>query len=344
MKGAVLFACGEPLRIVDGIEVPDPAPGQVLVRFAYSGVCHSQLMEVRGARGPDRYLPHLLGHEGAGTVLATGDGVTKVAPRDAVIVGWIKGDGLDAPGPKYRLGSTVVNAGGVTTFNTEALVAENRCVPLPDGVPLDVAVLFGCAVPTGAGMVINELAPAPGASAVVFGLGGIGMIALMALRAVGCAPLVAVDVEPSKLEIARALGATDVVDAATADPVAAVRALTHGLGADYAVDAAGRTRTIEQAFEAVRSFGGLCVFASHPPSGERIALDPHALISGKRIRGSWGGATRPDRDMPRFAALYREGRLPLDRLIGKRYALDEINAALDDLASGRVMRPLIVFE
>lgn len=341
MKAAVLFECGKPLRVLDGITVPGPARGQVHVRLAFSGVCRSQLMEVRGERGQDPYLPHLLGHEGSGTVLAVGQGVTKVAAGDKVVLGWIKGQGLDAPGAKYRRGDMSLNAGGVTTFNTEALVSENRCVRLPAGVPLDVAVLFGCAVLTGAGMVMNEIAVKPGARAAVFGLGGIGMIAVMALRAAGCSTIVAVDVEPEKLASARELGATDTVDARTQDPVAAIRALTDGLGVDCAIDAAGRTRTIEQAFEAVRKFGGQCVFASHPASGERISVDPHDLISGKSLRGSWGGASQPDIDVPRFAALYREGRLPVDRLISKRYALDEINQALDDLASGKVMRPVI---
>ncbi len=343
MKAAVLFACGQPLRVLDGVRVPTPARGQVHVQLAFSGVCHSQLMEIRGARGPDRYLPHLLGHEGSGRVVAIGDGVTKVAPGDSVVLGWIKGQGLDAAGTTYTAGDSVLNAGAVTTFNSEAVVSENRCVRLPEGVPLDVAVLFGCAVPTGAGIVLNEIAAKPGATAVVFGLGGIGMIAVMALKAAGCSKIIAVDVEPAKLAAVRELGATDTIDARAVDPVAAIRELTNGLGADCAVDAAGRARTIEQAFESVRKFGGRCVFASHPPSGERISIDPHDLISGKRLQGSWGGASRPDVDVPRFAALFREGRLPLGRLIGSRYALADINRALEDLATGRVMRPLIDF-
>ncbi len=344
MKAAVLFACGEPLRVVDAVQVPVPARGQVHVQLAYSGVCHSQLMEIRGARGPDRYLPHLLGHEGSGKVVAVGEGITKVVPGDNVVLGWIKGRGLDVPGAKYATSDgSVLNAGAVTTFNSEAVVSESRCVRLPEGVPLDVAVLFGCAVPTGAGIVLNEIAARAGATAAVFGLGGIGMIAVMALKAAGCSRIIAVDVEPAKLAAGREFGATDMIDARAVDPVAAIRALTDGLGADCAIDAAGRTRTIEQAFASVRKFGGQCVFASHPPSGERISIDPHDLISGKRLQGSWGGASQPDIDVPRFASLYREGRLPLDRLIDRRYALADVNVALDDLASGRVMRPLIDF-
>lgn len=344
MKAAILVKCGEPLLVRDGVEVPPPGYGQIAVRLAYSGVCHSQLMEARGARGPDRFLPHLLGHEGSGHVIAIGDGVTKCTPGDRVVLGWIKGSGIDAVPPKYRLGDMTINAGAVTTFNTVAIVSENRCTIVPEGVPLDVAVLFGCAVPTGAGMAINEVAPKPGAWSAVFGLGGIGIIALMALRAAGCERIIAIDIAPEKLKAARSFGATDVIDASKEDPVAAILSLTEGKGVDNAIDAAGQKKTIEQAFACVRKFGGLCVFASHPPSGQLLALDPHDLISGKQIRGSWGGASRPDVDVPKFAELYRSGRLPLDSLLSNRYQLDDINTALDDLASGRVMRPLIVLD
>lgn len=342
LKAAVLFECGTALEILEDIEVPAPGRGQVFVEISHAGICHSQLMEVRGGRGPDPYLPHLLGHEGAATVVSVGEGVTKVAPGDRVVLGWIKGGGLDAPGPRYRWREKVLNAGGVTTFNSHAVVAENRCYRLPEGVPGDVAVLFGCAVPTGAGIVFNEIAPRPGASAAVFGMGGIGLTALMALSVAGCTPVIAVDVVREKLDIALDCGATIAIDASAQDPVAAIRDLTAGAGADYAIDAAGRARTIEQAFDSVRKFGGLCVFASHPPAGELIRLDPHDLISGKVIRGSWGGASNPERDIPRFAKMYLSGTLPLERLVRDRFSLEEVNSALSALETRRSLRPLLV--
>ncbi len=341
MKAAVLIACGAPLKILEDIEAPPPRAGEVFVRLAYAGVCHSQLMEVSGARGPDRYLPHLLGHEGVGRVLAVGEGVTRVTPGDRVVLGWIKGRGLDAGGVTYRWRDTTLNAGAVTTFNTHALVSENRCTLLPEGVSDAVGVLFGCAVPTGAGLALNEINPAPGASAAVFGLGGIGLTALMALAGSGCDPVIAVDISPQKLAMARDCGATAVIDASREDPVTAIRALTGGQGADYVIEAAGRVRTIEQGFDSTRKFGGVCVFASHPPAGETLRIDPHDLLSGKVLRGTWGGASAPERDIPRFAQMYLGGRLPLDRLLSAPYALDEINQALADLKSGGVFRPLI---
>ena len=313
------------------------------MKLAYSGVCHSQLMEVRGRRGADAYLPHLLGHEGTGKVIEVGEGVNKVKPGELVVLGWIKGSGLDGGGVRYRCSCMPqdINAGGVTTFNEYALVSENRVVPLPHGVPLDVAVLFGCALPTGAGIVTNDLKPTSGSTIAIFGLGGIGMSALMATMLFKCSKVIAVDVTAEKLELARSFGATHTLNAATADVVAEIHALTFGAGVDYAVEASGQSNVIEQAFESVRRGGGLCVFASHPENGNRISIDPYELICGKQIRGSWGGSSSPDQDIPMFAKLYREGKLPLDKLITKRYPLDAINDALNDLEHHRVGRPLI---
>ena len=297
-------------------------------------------MEVRGHRGADPYLPHLLGHEGTGKVVQIGEGVSKVKPGDWVVLGWIKGVGLEGGGTRYSQGERTLNAGGVTTFNEAAVVSENRLTPLPEGVPLDIGVLFGCALPTGAGMVTNDLRPSPGSSIAVFGLGGIGMSALMATKLFGCKTVIAVDVAADKLAMAREFGAMHVVDATQGDAVAAIRKLTGGSGVDYSVEASGRVKVIEQAFAAIRR-GGVCVFASHPAHGERISIDPYELICGKQIRGSWGGNCVPDDDIPRFAALYREGKLPLERLLSRRYTLDRINEALEDLEAGRVARPLI---
>jgi S-(hydroxymethyl)glutathione dehydrogenase/alcohol dehydrogenase len=343
MKAAILFSLNGTLDVLSDVECAAPGRGQVLVKLAYSGVCHSQLMEVRGRRGTDAYLPHLLGHEGTGKVIEVGEGVSKVKPDDLVVLGWIKGSGLDGGGVRYRCACTqeYVNAGGVTTFNEYALVSENRIVPLPAGVPLDVAVLFGCAVPTGAGIITNDLRPAPGSSVAVFGLGGIGMSALMATMLFECAQVIAVDVSADKLLLATSFGATHTINVTQTDPVSEIRSLTGGLGVDYAVEASGQVSVIEQAFDSVRRGGGVCVFASHPAHGKRISIDPYELICGKQIRGSWGGGSNPDRDIPLFAKLYRDGRLPLEKLITKRYLLADINEALDDLEHHRVGRPLI---
>ena len=342
-KAAVLTHQNQPLSIVDGVRYNKPGPGQVLVKLAFSGVCHSQLMEARGGRGVDPFLPHMLGHEGSGKVVEVGEGVSKVRQNDLVILGWIKGQGLDAGGVKYSCACSdeKYNAGPVTTFNEYAVVSENRVVPLPSGVPLDIAVLFGCAVPTGAGIVTNDLKPIAGSSVAVFGLGGIGMSALMATRLFQCDKVIAIDVSSDKLKVAHSFGATHIINSETNDPISKIRALTGDYGVDYAVEASGNAKVIEQAFASIRRGGGVCVFASHPKQGSTISIDPYELICGKHIRGSWGGSSNPDRDIPTFAKLYLEGKLPLEKLITKRYQLDEINEALDDLEQGLVMRPII---
>ena len=342
-KAAVLTRLNKPLTILPRVECYKPSRGQVLVKLAFSGVCRSQLMEVRGRRGPDAYLPHMLGHEGSGEVVEIGDGVNKVRPGDLVILGWIKGSGLESGGVQYHCDCLPekINAGGVTTFNEYALVSENRVVPLPLGVPLDIAVLFGCAVPTGAGIITNDLQPIAGSSVAVFGLGGIGMSALMATMLFKCEKVIAIDVSADKLALARSFGATHTIDASSSDPVNEIRELTDGLGVDYAVEASGQAKVIEQAFESIRRGGGVCVFATHPEKGKTISIDPYELICGKQIRGTWGGNSNPDRDIPMFAQLYLEGKLPLEKLISKRYPLEAINEALDDLEGHRVGRPLI---
>lgn len=344
MRAAVLYKTGQPLVIEDGIEIPELKIGQVLVKITFSGICHSQLMEVRGKRGEDRFLPHMLGHEGSGTVVEIGEGVAKVKPGDKVIVGWIKGEGMDVSGTKYQKDDMVINAGAVTTFSDYSIISENRCVKLPEGVPLDVAVLFGCAIPTGAGIVINHIKPVKGSKIAIFGLGGIGVSALMATKLYDCSAVIAVDVEDHKLDMARDFGATHTINAEKQNPLEEIMRITGGIGVDYSVEAAGMTKTIETAFHSVRKSGGLCVFASHPEFGEKIELDPHDLISGKRIEGSWGGSSRPDRDIPKLAGLYREGKLPLEKLLNSRYTLAQINQAFDDLEKRKIVRALIEME
>lgn len=341
ITAAVLFETNKPLVITDKIIAPELLPGQVLVKVAYSGLCHSQLMEVRGKRGEDKFLPHMLGHEGSGTVVDVGLGVSKVNVNDKVILGWIKGIGMDAPGTRYKHGNIIINAGGVTTLSNYAIVSENRCVKLPDGIPLDVAVLFGCAIPTGSGMVMNHINPAPGSSFVVFGLGGIGLSALMATQLYEPAMVIAVDVEESKLQIAHEFGATHTINSMKSDILSEILSITQGKGADFCIEAAGLAATIETAFKSVRKFGGLCVFASHPKNGDKITIDPYDLICGKRLEGSWGGESKPDRDIPRLAELYIQGKLPLEKMLSHRYGLSQINQAMDGLEQRKIVRALI---
>lgn len=339
-RSAVLYRTGQPL-VIEEIEIPDLLRGQVLIKIFYSGVCHSQLMEAKGKRGEDIYLPHLMGHEATGEVVAIGEGVTKVREGDIVILTWIKGDGINAPGAKYRKGNLIINSGPVTTFGEYTVVSENRCVLMPEGIPFDIGSLFGCAVTTGAGIVINTIQPKAENSLAIFGLGGIGLSALMASKLYNCSKVIAVDVEDSKLKLAREFGAMHTINTRQYDPVKEIFDITMGQGVDYAIEAAGLTSTIEQAFQSVKKGGGLCVFASHPAYCDKIKIDPFDLICGKQIKGSWGGDSSPDKDIPRFAKLYTDGKLPLEKLISRRYPLTHVNEALSDIENRNVARGLL---
>jgi S-(hydroxymethyl)glutathione dehydrogenase / alcohol dehydrogenase len=339
-KAAILFELNKPLRL-ELIEIPALNEGQVLIKIHYSGVCHSQVMEARGKRGADNYLPHLLGHEAFGTVVEIGPSVKKVKVDDEVILGWIKSSGANAAGAIYKFGNHIINSGGVTTFSEYSVVSENRLVIKPEGVPGEVAVLFGCALPTGAGIVFNEINPIPGSSIAVIGLGGIGLSALIAAVIKGCYPIVAIDVSDEKLETAKRFGATHLINSRLEAVSAKTNEYTDGRGLDFAVEAAGFSHTIEQAFSLIRKNGGLCFFASHPAAGDKISLDPFELICGKSIKGSWGGGSKPDQDIPILADYYKKGEMPLEKLITRRYKLDDINSALNDLENKLVYRPLV---
>ena len=339
-EAAVLFELAQPLRAVT-LSIPNLSPGQVLVDVACSGVCHTQLLEARGQRGPDRFLPHALGHEGSGTVLEVGAGVTKVKPGDHVVLSWIKGNGADVPSTVYQSSEGPINAGAISTFMRQTVTCENRVTPIPDAMPLREAALLGCAIPTGAGIVLNTAGVRPGSSVAIFGVGGIGLSAVLAASLVNATTIIAVDLFDHKLEQARNIGATHLIHARRQDTLATIFEITRGRGVDYAVECAGQRETMETAFQSVRDNGGLCILPGNLTYGERISLDPFDLIKGKRIVGTSGGETQPDRDVPLYADLYLAGRFNLNPLITHHYRLEDINQALDHLEQGKVGRALI---
>lgn len=340
-KAVVLYELGKPL-IIEELQVPELKHGQVLVRVVYSGVCRSQLNEIKGFKGEDKYLPHTLGHEGSGIVESVGTGVTKVKPGDHVVPTWIKGDGLDVPSTSYqRSNGSLVNSGAISTFMEYAIISENRLVAIPDEMPLREASLLGCAVLTGAGIVMNKAQVLPNSSVAVFGMGGIGLSAVMAADIAGATNIIAVDIFDHKLKQAHKLGATHLVNARRQDPLVIISEITGGRGVDCSIEAAGQRETMEAAFQGVRENGGLCVLAGNLSYGERISIDPFDLIKGKQIVGTWGGESQPDRDIPLYIDLYMAGKLKLDLLITNEYRLDDINQALQDLEDGKVGRALI---
>ena len=338
-EAALLVQTGAPLVLAE-LEIPPLRPGQVLVEIAFSGACGTQVMEWRGDKGEDKWLPHCLGHEGTGVVLEAGGAVTKVKPGDKVVLSWIKGSGVEAGGAVYQWDGRTVNAGGVTTFQRHAVVSENRLTPLPATLAMDVAVLLGCAAPTGMGAVYNVLKAQPGDAVAVFGTGGIGLNAVMAAALVGAMPVIGIDPNPTRRALAKIDGATHVIDPSEADVLDEIRKIVPQ-GVDLAVEASGVPDAMAQAVNATRPQGGRAVVIGNARHGAALTLNPAVFNQGKSLLGTWGGDSVPDRDYGRFARLLGSGRFPVRNLLSKPYALEQADQALQDLAAGTIGRPLI---
>ncbi|MFC2071632.1 zinc-binding dehydrogenase [Chloroflexota bacterium] len=342
-KTAILREIGKPL-VIEELEIPELQSGQVLVKILYSGICHSQLNEIKGLKGEDKYLPHALGHEAGGIVEEIGPGVSHVKPGDHAVLSWIKGLGMDVPSMQYHKDKEIINAGAITTFSEYSVISENRIIPITDKMPLDKAALLGCALPTGGGIILNQIKPAPGSSLAAIGVGGVGLGSILLADRMKCTPIIAVDINDKKLQLARRLGATETINSATTDFVSAIMDITHGKGVDYAVETAGLTETIEKSFASVKWDiwdGGLAVIAGNPPHNEKISIDPYYL-KGKRITGTWGGQTKAEKDIPHYVDLYLAGKLKLDELITDRFNFDEINQAFQAMDKGELVGKAIL--
>jgi S-(hydroxymethyl)glutathione dehydrogenase/alcohol dehydrogenase len=333
-RAAILVEQKKPL-VIEEVEVPVLKLGQVLVKVLASGICGSQIGEINGVKGPDRFLPHLLGHEGCGTVLEVGEGVRSVKPGDRVVLHWRKGAGLESVAPTYgsRLGT--VNAGWVTTFNEHAIVSENRATAVPADFDIEAAALFGCAVTTAFGVVTNNAQVAIGQSVAVFGAGGIGLSIVQGAALAGAHPIIAIDLVDARLDLARTLGATHTINSRSADVAAEIAGIVGTDGVDVAIDNTGNVDVIALASR-LTSGRGRTVLVGVPPKGATAAISTLSLHFEKRLVGSHGGECRPDIDIPRYVRLMQDGRLSLAGVVGRRYALDEVNAAIDDMTSGRL--------
>jgi S-(hydroxymethyl)glutathione dehydrogenase/alcohol dehydrogenase len=335
MKAAILVEQKRPLT-VDRVNLPQTLDvGQVLVKVHYSGICGSQLGEIDGAKGEDKYLPHLLGHEGSGTVVATGLGVRYVEPNDKVVLHWRKGLGIESPPPTYEWKGRRVNAGWITTFNEYAVVSENRLTRIPPDSDMEIAALFGCAVTTGFGVVQNNAKLRIGESVVVYGAGGVGLNIIQAAALVTAHPIIAVDLYDNRLELAKQMGATHILNARREDVRARIRELTGPEGVDAFIDNTGLPEIIQMGF-ALTGTKGRVTLVGVPKKGNEISIYSLPLHFGKNLSGSHGGETIPEQDIPRYHALFKAGRIKLRELLTNRYSLGEINDAIGGMRSGEV--------
>ena len=340
MRAAILTELNAPLVVAD-VEPPETLSfGQVLVKVHYSGICGAQINEIEGAKGPDRFLPHLLGHEGSATVIEVGPGVRSVKKGDRVVMHWRPGAGLQSETPTYRWNGTRVNAGWVTTFNDRAVVSENRVTPVPDDLDLRLAPLFGCAVTTAMGVVNRDAAVQVGQSVVVFGVGGVGVNIVQSAAMVSAHPIVAVDLVDSKLEWARRFGATHGFNGAAGDLAQHIREVVGPAGADVVVDTTGRARVIELAYDLTHA-DGKTILVGVPKKGDNISIYSLPLHFKKVLRGSHGGSAGPHIDIPRYIRLMRAGRMSLDGLVTHEFPLDRVNDAIAAVRRGEAGRVLL---
>lgn len=359
VRAAVLPAVGAPLEITE-IDLPAPGPGQVRVRLAAAGVCHSDLSLSDGTlRQP---VPAVLGHEGAGTVIAVGEGVHEVTPGDRVVLNWAPAcsdchfcglaepwlcmDAAAGAGTPYatlrRDGSPLYAGLGTAVFAEETVVRANAVLPLPDGVPLAEAALLGCAVLTGYGAVHHSARVRPGESVAVYGVGGVGLATLQAARIAGARTIVAVDVSPEKEKLARAAGATEFL-LASKDTARTVRELTSGHGADVAIECAGRADAIRTAWSSTRR-GGRTTVVGIGGRDQQVAFSALELFHfGRSLSGCVYGNSDPAKDLPAIAAHVRAGRFDLSGMVTARTGLDGIAEAFSAMLAGRGGRALVIF-
>ena len=372
IRGAVLDAMGveppytktRPLAI-DEVELKAPEMGEVLVRIAAAGLCHSDLSVINGDR--PRPTPMLLGHEAAGVVEELGPGVHDLEKGDHVVLVFVPSCGHCLPcfegrpalceaGAASNTAGTLLGGGrrlfreggainhhmGCSAFAQYAVVSRRSLVKVDPEIPLEDAALFGCAVLTGVGAVVNTARIPMGATCAVIGLGGVGLAALLGAVAAGASRIVAIDLAADKREMAKKLGATDVFDGGAADAADAIRAATAG-GVEYAFEFAGSVRAMELAYRITRR-GGTTITAGLPPPTATFAVPHVNLVAEERtVKGSYIGTCVPARDLPRYVALYKQGRLPVDKLLTHRMKLEDINEGFERLREGRAVRQVVTF-
>ncbi|MBO0712389.1 MAG: NAD(P)-dependent alcohol dehydrogenase [Acetobacteraceae bacterium] len=364
VRAAVTQSKGAPFTIQE-VDLDQPRADEVLVHVQAAGICHTDLI-IRDQWYPVP-LPAVLGHEGAGVVEAVGEAVTKVAPGDRVAMSygscgactkcqagrpWVchdfwgrnfaaaRADGTSA----LRTGGEVVHSHffSQSSFGTYAIATERNVTKLDPSVPLDVVAPFGCGIQTGAGAVMNALRPEAGTSIAVFGTGTVGLAAIMAARATGCTTIVGIDIRPARLEAARDVGATAVIDSGGTEVVEAIKAMTGGLGVDVSLETTGSPQVLTQAVYSTGP-GGSCGVIGAPPFGTEVSLDVNQILAlGRTVKGIVEGESVPDVFLPRLIALWQEGRFPVERIM-TYYDFDEIERAARDAENGDVIKPVLRF-
>ena len=339
MKAAILVESKKPL-VVANVDLPKKLEyGQVLVKIFYSGICGAQVNEeIDAAKGPDKFLPHLLGHEGSGVVEKIGDGVSTVKPGDHVVLHWRKSKGIQSGTPKYLWNGKRVNAGWITTFNEKAIVSENRLTVISKDFDMRTAALFGCAVTTGFGVVNNDAKIKIGQSVLIFGVGGLGLNIAYASSMVSAYPIVGIDLHEHKIDFGKKFGLTHGITIKSNNLEKEIYNIIGMKGADVVIETTGITKVIEQAYQLTAS-DGKTILVGVPK--EKISIYSLPLFFDKKLTGSHGGSSNPDNDIPRYIRLINNNKMSLKDLITHEFNLEEINKAIDLFRSGKAGRIII---
>lgn len=340
---AILNELHKPLEL-DEVEIPALKYGQVLTQVDVTRICGTQVGEIDGFKGPDRFLPHLLGHEGGGRVLETGPGVRHVKKDDHVVLHWRPSQGIQCEPPQYKRGTQKVNAGWVTTFNRYAIVSENRLTVIPNDIDDELAALMADTLTTGFGLINNDAKVKIGESVVVFGSGGIGQGAILGAKLAGAHPIVAIDLFDNKLEAAKKHGATHAINAHAVDNVEDwVRSIVGGAGADVVIDGTGNAKVIETCYSLTQP-KGRCVLFGVMPSEKRVNIHTLPLHHGKILTGVEGGQSQPHLDIPRYLRMIEAGLFDTKDFVSHRGQLEDVNDLIGKMRNGEVLHAVMRLE
>ncbi len=337
-KAAVLFESKKPLEVVD-INLPtDVEYGQVLVNVKYSGICGAQINEIDAVKGPDKYLPHLLGHEGSGIVEKIGKGVSTVKEGDHVVMHWRPSAGIQSNTPKYEYNNKLVNAGWVTTFNQKAVISENRLTKISNKFDMRLAPLFGCAITTAFGVINNDAHLKIGQSVLIFGLGGVGLNLVQGSQMVSANPIIGVDINAEKIEIAKKFGLSFGFEFNNKNLTDQLIKSNNNSKYDVVIDTTGKKEIIELSYELTND-DGKTILVGVP--NEKITIYSLPLHFNKILKGSHGGSSIPDIDIPKYINLYQKNKFNLENLITHEFTLNEINEAIEVFRKGNCGRIII---
>jgi len=336
---AILVEQRKPL-VIDEVELPPLKRGQVLVEIHATRVCGSQIGEIDGVKGPDKFLPHLLGHEAGAIVLEVGSDVTHIAPGDRVVCHWRPGAGIDAGGSVYDWNGAKVNAGPITTFQKYAVVSENRLTKVPPETDFELCCLLADTLTTGFGIINNDAKVQAGESVVIFGVGGIGLGAVLGAKMAGANPIIGVDLHDHKLAKAAEYGLTHQINASRENAAERVKEVLGGL-ADVTIDGTGNPKVIETAYDLARLRGGRCVLFGVMPHNQRVSIHTLPLHFGRILTGSEGGQSQPDRDIPDILQILTSQKVNVAGFVTDRGSLNDLPEIMDKMRRGDVIHAIV---